>query len=76
MTSPRKCANCGALLPSDHPAGHNYCEKCSAAWQRVNAPAVPGKCANCGAPFPSDQAAGHSYCEKCSAAWQRGNAPR
>jgi len=76
MTSPAKCANCGAPLPSDQPVGHGYCEKCSAAWQRGKAATVPGRCANCGALLPSDQPAGHDYCEKCSAAWQRGKAPR
>jgi DNA-directed RNA polymerase subunit RPC12/RpoP len=74
MASPSNCANCGAPLPPDQPADHNYCERCSAAWHRETADAVTGICANCGTPLPSDQPAGHSYCEKCSAAWQRRNA--
>lgn len=76
MISPGNCANCGAMLPSDQPVGHNYCEKCSATWQQGNADAVTGNCANCGAMLPSDQPAGHNYCERCSAAWQRGKALR
>lgn len=72
MTALETCANCGATLPANHPAGHNYCEKCSAAWQQENNnTSAPGQCANCGATLPSDQPAGHNYCEKCSTAWQR-----
>jgi predicted RNA-binding Zn-ribbon protein involved in translation (DUF1610 family) len=89
MGVPGQCANCAAPLPPDQPAGHDYCEKCAAAWQRGNARrdqhaaveddvtrAVSGQCANCGAPLPPDQPAGHHYCARCAAAWQRGNAPR
>jgi predicted RNA-binding Zn-ribbon protein involved in translation (DUF1610 family) len=87
MSAPETCANCGAPLPADQPAGHHYCEKCAAAWQRGNdsqrQPAASagdatradsGQCANCGAALPADQPAGHHYCEKCAAAWQRGKA--
>lgn len=89
MDAPGQCANCGAPLPPDQPAGHGYCENCAAAWHRGNIPpehrapveeavtrTVSGQCANCGAPLPPDQPAGHHYCEKCAAAWHRGNAPR
>jgi predicted RNA-binding Zn-ribbon protein involved in translation (DUF1610 family) len=86
MSVSETCANCGAALPADQPAGHRYCEKCAAAWQRGNDPqeqpaasgddtrAGSGQCANCGAELPADQPAGHHYCEKCAAAWQRGKA--
>jgi predicted RNA-binding Zn-ribbon protein involved in translation (DUF1610 family) len=87
MGVPGQCANCGSPLPADQPAGHHYCERCAATWQRGDAPrerrgpgeedvtrAAAGQCANCGAPLPPDQPAGHHYCERCAAAWQRGNA--
>ena len=89
MGTPGQCANCGTPLPADQPAGHNYCQKCAAAWNRGNAPqeqgaasatddtqAAQGQCANCGTPLPADQPAGHNYCQKCAAAWQRGSARR
>ena len=89
MGVPGQCANCGAPLPPDQPAGHDYCEKCAAAWHRGNVSQEPrtlgekggtrtgpDHCANCGTPLPPDQPAGHHYCETCAAAWQRGNPSR
>lgn len=84
-----KCANCGAPLPEDQPAGHQYCARCAAAWQAGQArrqkgagveqdaaPPSEGRCANCGTPLPPDQPAGHQYCAKCAAKWHAGNAAR
>jgi predicted RNA-binding Zn-ribbon protein involved in translation (DUF1610 family) len=84
MSASQTCANCGATLPADQPAGLHFCEKCAAVWQQGNDPqeqpaavgeetrAGGGQCANCGAALPADQPAGHHYCAKCAAAWQRG----
>ena len=72
MTEPALCANCGAQLAPDQPAGHDYCDKCSAAWHgAASSETVAGRCANCGSELPSDQPAGHNYCEKCTASWRR-----
>ena len=37
MGGPSECANCGVPLRPDQPSGHQYCEKCAAAWRRGNA---------------------------------------
>jgi hypothetical protein len=89
MSKPRRCANCTAPLPPDHPADNHYCAECTAKWQRApatqnraDAPeddstqTVPGQCPNCKAPLPPDHPADNPYCAKCSAHWWAGRAAR